>query len=417
MNIYEKLKIFKKNSFYANFLFTYPSSYIINKLPLSFFDLKEIKQDSLLYIHIPFCIEICKFCNVYKEKIWSKEQLNLYLETLKKEIIFFWKKCRDVNIVWIYIWWWTPSLLNSKDLENLFTSIKKNFNFKKDIYYEIDAYPITINESKLKILKKYWVNHISLWIQSMDKKVLDNVNRFSNDKKLLEKLASLFKKYKFNLHFDFIVWLPWEKFDKLTEDLKYIITTFQAKSISINWYDNTLDTILYKDYKLKYKDKDYLKEIDENKNKLIYILEKKYNIFRKKTYYFDEFQSKHKNIIWIWAWAFGFVKNFWVYRNLLLKDYVENNNFENKYIYKLDKYEEKLMFLIHNYWSSTFNNDYKKLFYSNFVDDFWEKIKYFIEKWLIKVKWKKVFFNFKNNKIALFELISLYPDNILKYYT
>jgi coproporphyrinogen III oxidase-like Fe-S oxidoreductase len=88
----EKIKIYKKNSLYADFLFSYPSTYLFQKfIPSAEIDIHKLlsssmSQNNILYIHIPFCYHICDFCNVYKEKV-DFSLIEDYLSLLFLEII------------------------------------------------------------------------------------------------------------------------------------------------------------------------------------------------------------------------------------------------------------------------------------------------------------------------------------------
>lgn len=413
INIYDRIKIYKKDSLYPFFLSSYPSTYCFKNALFIEVNTK-IVWESLLYIHIPYCSNICKFCNVYKEKINNYTEVDLYLEKLKEEILFF--SSKNIKISWIYIWWWTPTLLKSKDIDDLLSFIYWVFwIWIGNIFVEIDASPRTLTKEKFQILNKYWVNQINIWIQSTEESVLTNISRKPQNLNIISKLSELLSDYKFNIHLDFIIWLPWEKFDNIKMWITEILETYLPFSVSINTYDNTIDTILYKEYWELFNQDDYINETRKKKLVIEELISKKYNLKREKTYYFSNFWRKHYNVIWIWAWAFWYINWFWFYRNKPVKDYLKLKNCYKDTI-QFNKDDEKIMFIINNYKSETINEDYYNLFWNYVLEDFKYEIDYLCKKWYAVNLWEKVNFNFRNNKIAKFNLILFYSKNIIKYY-
>ncbi|MGM0436071.1 MAG: radical SAM protein, partial [Bacillota bacterium] len=72
-----------------------------------------------LYIHIPFCDQICAYCDFAKE-ITKTDKRKRYMENLEKEIIHH--EAALSNIVSIFIGGGTPSILDETDLRNLFAT-------------------------------------------------------------------------------------------------------------------------------------------------------------------------------------------------------------------------------------------------------------------------------------------------------
>lgn len=418
MNIdaYKSLKIYKKDSLYASFLFSYPSSYVLNKQKKEFFQINEISWDSLLYIHIPFCLDICKFCNVYKEKLVERRDLKNYLNQLEKEIFYFSKKMKNISIKWIYIWWGTPTLLEAGELDLLFSLLFWNFNIDKDAYIEIDAYPSTLTKEKLEVLMKNWVKQLSIWVQSMNQDVLKNVSRLYQNDIIFNNLSILLKDYNFNLHFDFIVWLPWEDVNMVEAWIRQIAEKFSVFSISVNGYDNTIDTLLFSEYKDLFNDPNYQNNKKEYIDRMEKILKEEYWVERKKTYYFDNFFKKQLNVIWLWAGAYWFIKWKWVYQNLKYPYYLNENNYMEKISLGLSETDEKVMFLVHNYDDENININYKNVFWTEIFSDFSQQIIYLRGKWLVCVNNSGVSFLFKNNQIAKFWLTIFYSQNIVSKY-
>ena len=83
------------------------------------------------------------------------------IEAIKKEIIIRSKNCND-EIETIYYGGGTPSLLKTKDLNDIFESIENNYRLSKNPEVTIEANPDDLTKSKLKSLSNTKINRISL---------------------------------------------------------------------------------------------------------------------------------------------------------------------------------------------------------------------------------------------------------------
>ena len=82
-----------------------------------------------LYIHIPFCVQKCKYCdfNSYKMIVNEKDR---FLSDLKKEMALYKNKDRKINS--IFFGGGTPSILNNNDMQFIMDEIKENFSIDED---------------------------------------------------------------------------------------------------------------------------------------------------------------------------------------------------------------------------------------------------------------------------------------------
>lgn len=169
-----------------------------------------------VYIHIPFCNNICSYCDFCKI-YYNSLVVNKYLECLGKEIK---SRYQDDIINTIYIGGGTPSSLNVEELIKLLDIIKI---FKtRDLEYTFECNIESITEDKLILLKEYGVNRISIGIQTLNNKYIKLLNRFHNKKMVKEKI-NLVKKYINNINVDIIYGIPGETIDELDNDLNFIL--------------------------------------------------------------------------------------------------------------------------------------------------------------------------------------------------
>ena len=247
-----------------------------------------------VYIHIPFCNTICSYCDF--PKVYSSVcDKGLYLETLKKEIKTNYKN-EIVNT--IYIGGGTPSVLSIEELKKLLeitNLFKKNTNTEFTIECNIES----IDEEKLKLLKKYNVNRISIGIESFDKKIISYLGRFHTKKEAIKKIK-LVKKYFENINIDLMYAIPGQSIKSLKKDIK---TYLKLKIPHISYYSLIIEphTKLYNE-NTSYIDED----IDYKMYKIITKKLKKYHHYEISNFSFRGYESKHNLVYWNNEEYYGF---------------------------------------------------------------------------------------------------------------
>ena len=120
-----------------------------------------------IYIHIPFCTSICTYCDFCK-MYYSKKYINDYLYTLKKEIL---ERYNNEKVKTIFIGGGTPTSLDNEELTKLL-EITKLFITEDNIEFTIESNVESLTEDKLKIMKEYGVNRLSIGVQSFNNNIL-----------------------------------------------------------------------------------------------------------------------------------------------------------------------------------------------------------------------------------------------------
>lgn len=125
-----------------------------------------------LYVHIPFCKQKCLYCDF--PSYAGKERLeDDYIDALVKEIDI---KCDKKVIKSLFIGGGTPSYLSEKNLEKLLSTLSK-LNYIEDAEKTIECNPGTLTDEKLKIIKSYGINRISLGLQTTHNNLLKDIGR------------------------------------------------------------------------------------------------------------------------------------------------------------------------------------------------------------------------------------------------
>ncbi|MBQ2968340.1 MAG: radical SAM family heme chaperone HemW [Clostridia bacterium] len=162
-------------------------------------------QDIGLYIHIPFCLQKCAYCDFLS--FGDHTQKETYMKALYKELSSLQDLCKDKTVSTVYIGGGTPTVLETSELEQLLEAVHA-FPLTPDAEITVEANPETVSLPKMRALKKGGVNRISLGVQAMDDEILQKINRPHNVLKVLESYAALTIAGFTNISYDLIFNLP-----------------------------------------------------------------------------------------------------------------------------------------------------------------------------------------------------------------
>lgn len=169
-----------------------------------------------LYIHIPFCEEICTYCDFYRTKTKDENIKLKYIEKIINEI-----KNDNNKYKTIYIGGGTPNFINNNSLSNLLSTLKNKL-FDKDYEFTIECNPEFINQSQIDIFKQNKVNRISIGVQTTNNEILKLLKRTHNIQTCINAITLLQKNKFNNISCDFIYNLPLLKISDLKETFNFI---------------------------------------------------------------------------------------------------------------------------------------------------------------------------------------------------
>mgnify|MGYP003593695901 CR=1 FL=1 len=129
-----------------------------------------------IYIHIPFCLQACHYCDFHFSTS-LKNKAN-FLQALEKEIEMR-KNYLNANekVESIYFGGGTPSLLSEQELLRIFDLLYSHFNISTDAEITLEANPEDLSKEKVKLLKSTPINRFSIGIQSFQEADLKLMNR------------------------------------------------------------------------------------------------------------------------------------------------------------------------------------------------------------------------------------------------
>lgn len=129
-----------------------------------------------LYIHIPFCIRKCAYCDFLSAPA-DQETIARYMDALKKQLVRQAASFQDRKIDTVFIGGGTPTVLLTEQLAELLETVQINYALAKDIEITVEANPGTITAGKARALAGGGVNRVSLGLQSASEQELRLLGR------------------------------------------------------------------------------------------------------------------------------------------------------------------------------------------------------------------------------------------------
>lgn len=164
-----------------------------------------------IYLHIPFCKQICDFCFYMKELVKSSSQVDAYVDALCKEIELVSEihALRNRKVDAIYIGGGTPSVLNEKQFRKIIDTLHTYHNIDKP-EFTFEAEPGTFTKKKLGWYKESGINRISMGVQSFVDEVIAMSHRMHSAEQAIKSIEMVQDMGSFSLNIDLLSGLAGE---------------------------------------------------------------------------------------------------------------------------------------------------------------------------------------------------------------
>jgi putative oxygen-independent coproporphyrinogen III oxidase len=170
------------------------------------------------YIHIPFCHQICHYCDF--NKMFLKDQpVNEYLVSLEKEMEITIKRYPTDKLDTIFVGGGTPTSLSEQQLASLCESIKRQLPIQSKTEFTFEANPGDLNLEKLQILKDAGVNRISFGVQTFNPILLKKIGRTHQPSDVFQSIEWAKKAGFTNISIDLIYGLPEQTIEDFEDTL------------------------------------------------------------------------------------------------------------------------------------------------------------------------------------------------------
>ncbi len=251
-----------------------------------------------IYIHIPFCIRKCNYCDFFSVPLPAKEYLQRYTNALVAEISQRAHEGAGKKIESVYFGGGTPSLLSTEQLETIIRALDDNFRLPADMEISMEANPASLNARKIQDFTNARINRLSLGVQSFsndDLRVLTRIHSAEDVRVLIDILHSQGLE---NFNIDLIYGIPGQSMDRWIKSLQ---TAADSSPMHISMYLLQLDpgTPMAMDIK-----KGRMAMLDEERELEMYTLGREYLQGRGFDHYeisnfsFPGRECKHNLIYW-----------------------------------------------------------------------------------------------------------------------
>ncbi|SFE30217.1 radical SAM family heme chaperone HemW [Trichococcus pasteurii] len=159
------------------------------------------------YLHIPFCEHICFYCD-FNKVFLEGQPVDEYVDALIKEMQLSKRLHPKEEISTFYIGGGTPTTLNERQLEKLLNGIRSTYALPKGAEFTMEANPESVSFEKLKIMRDYGVNRLSMGVQSFNNDILKKIGRIHTAEQVYTSVADARRAGFENMTIDLIFRLP-----------------------------------------------------------------------------------------------------------------------------------------------------------------------------------------------------------------
>lgn len=177
-----------------------------------------------LYIHIPFCVKKCNYCDFLSFPA-SEEEQETYVQALLGEIESYRNSAyAEREILSVFIGGGTPSILAESRIQRICEKVKSVFNkATSDCEFSMEVNPGTVTESKCRLYRDCGINRISIGLQSVQDEQLKLLGRIHNYEQFLQSYDLLRNAGIKNINIDLMSALPGQSVASYCEGLEKVL--------------------------------------------------------------------------------------------------------------------------------------------------------------------------------------------------
>lgn len=233
-----------------------------NDSMVSVWDVKAIPL--ALYIHIPWCVKKCPYCDFNSHELPEDSQLSMYdeyVDALLLDARLQQSLTQEREISSIFIGGGTPSLLPIAQYQRLFSGLRRIFSFAEDIEVTMEANPGTLEHAPFAEYLKVGINRLSIGVQSFAADKLKTLGRIHDPAQALSAIRAARAAGFERVNVDLMHGLPQQMMDEALTDIRM---AHEAGATHISWYQLTIEpnTVFYRSQPIL-PDEDNLADIEQ----------------------------------------------------------------------------------------------------------------------------------------------------------
>jgi len=217
-------------------------------------------ERSAVYIHIPFCLRKCPYCDFYSTAGHDEKYRARFIEALCKEIDYYGRRYKSPRLIeTVYIGGGTPTILKPEEIKKILQQLRKSFRVHSKAETTMECNPATATLNRMKGYREAGVNRISIGVQSFDNEVLRILGRphTAEDARETFRLAAV-AGFRF-INLDLMFGIPGQTISSWTDTLRTVNSLYpqHVSLYSLEFMENTRFWQLREEGKMKETDAEY----------------------------------------------------------------------------------------------------------------------------------------------------------------
>jgi oxygen-independent coproporphyrinogen-3 oxidase len=191
-----------------------------------------------LYIHIPWCVRKCPYCDFNshegKENFSESAYIDTLLTDLEQQLASVWGR----RLVSVFIGGGTPSLFSPQSIDRLISGLRARMQYLANMEITMEANPGTFERDKFSEFRDAGINRLSIGIQSFDADKLQALGRIHNGREAIAAVETAQQAGFDNINLDIMFGLPQQT---AVQGLKDLRTAIELQPAHISWYQLTIE--------------------------------------------------------------------------------------------------------------------------------------------------------------------------------
>ena len=197
-----------------------------------------------LYIHIPWCVKKCPYCDFNSHEASQSLPEAEYVNALISDFENDWSRIEPRQIHSIFIGGGTPSLFSANSFAVLLKNIRTISGYAEDIEITLEANPGTAEAEKFRAFREIGINRLSIGIQSFEDQQLRNLGRIHSSDESKQSIEIALQSGFDDFNLDLMHSLPGQTAEAALADIK---TALSYRPTHLSWYELTIEpnTVFY----------------------------------------------------------------------------------------------------------------------------------------------------------------------------
>ena len=229
------------------------------------------KRELELYVHIPFCVKKCAYCDFLSAPAGERE-IHAYTDALIHEIRARGENHKDYRVRTVFLGGGTPSVLSGGDAARIFRALKESFDIAENPEITLEVNPGTVTEEKTAAWKNAGISRISIGLQSVNERELKMLGRIHTFREFLNTWKLVRRAGFNNVSIDLISAIPGQTVQSWERTLRTVaeLGPEHISAYSLIIEEGTPFYTLYGDGKEKAGDSSFPPLPDEDEDREIY---------------------------------------------------------------------------------------------------------------------------------------------------